>query len=127
MKEIISTENAPKAIGPYSQAVRVGNLVFISGQIPINPKTGEFRTDIKEATEQIIKNIEKILEAIGAGLESIVKTTVFLTNMEDFQIFNATYEKFFTKEPPARSTVAVKELPKGSRLEIEAIAYIGDK
>lgn len=127
MKEIISSGNAPKAIGPYSQAVKVGNFVFVSGQIPVDPKTGELKIDIKEATEQIIKNIEEILKTVGVGLESIVKTTVFLTNMEDFQLFNTTYEKFFTKEPPARSTIAIKELPKGARLEIEAIAYIGDK
>jgi len=127
MKEIITSENAPKAIGPYSQAIKVGDFVFISGQIPADPNTGELKTDIKDATEQIIRNIEGILNTIGLGLESIVKTTVFLTNMEDFQAFNITYEKFFAKEPPARSTIAVGELPKGARLEIEAIAYIGYK
>ncbi|MGC8971115.1 MAG: RidA family protein [bacterium] len=125
MKKVISTDKAPKAIGPYSQAILAGDFVFISGQIPIDPESGEVKTDIKEATKQIIKNISAILEELGLTLDSIVKTTVFLTSMEDFKEFNDAYEVFFKKDPPARSTVAVKELPRGVRLEIEAIAFRG--
>lgn len=125
MKKVISTDKAPKAIGPYSQAILAGDFVFISGQIPIDPESGEVKTDIKEATMQIIKNISNILAEAGLTLDSIVKTTVFLTNMEDFKEFNEAYETFFKKDPPARSTVAVKELPRGVRLEIEAIAFRG--
>lgn len=125
MKGVISTDRAPKAIGPYSQAIIAGDLIFISGQIPIDPVTGELKSDIKDATVQIMKNIRAILEEVGLGLDSLVKATVFLTNMEDFKEFNSVYETFFEKDPPARSTIAVKELPKGAKIEIEAIAYKG--
>jgi len=125
MKKVISTDKAPKAIGPYSQAILAGDFVFISGQIPVDPESGEVKIDIKEATKQVIKNIGAILEELGLTLDSIVKTTVFLTSMEDFKEFNEAYEAFFKKDPPARSTVAVKELPRGVRLEIEAIAFRG--
>lgn len=125
MKGVISTDRAPKAIGPYSQAIIAGDLIFISGQIPIDPVTGELKSDTKDATVQIMKNIRAILEEVGLGLDSLVKTTVFLTNMEDFKEFNSVYETFFEKDPPARSTIAVKELPKGARIEVEAIAYKG--
>lgn len=125
MKRVISTDKAPKAIGPYSQAILAGDFVFISGQIPIDPVSGEMKTDIKDATIQILKNIEAILGELGLTMDSIVKTTVFLTNMEDFKEFNEAYESFFKKDPPARSTIAVKELPRGARVEIEAIAFKG--
>lgn len=125
MKRVISTDKAPKAIGPYSQAIETQDFIFISGQIPVDPLTGELKTDIKEATIQIMNNIKAILQEAGLGLDSIVKTTVFLTNIEDFKEFNSIYETFFQKDPPARSTIAVKELPRGARLEIEAIAFKG--
>lgn len=125
MKRVISTDKAPKAIGPYSQAILAGDFVFISGQIPIDPVSGEMKTDIKDATIQILKNIEAILGELGLTMDSIVKTTVFLTNMEDFKEFNEAYESFFKKDPPARSTIAVKELPRGARVEIETIAFKG--
>lgn len=125
MKRVISTDKAPKAIGPYSQAILAGDFVFISGQIPIDPVSGEMKTDIKDATIQILKNIEAILGELGLTMDSIVKTTVFLTNMEDFKEFNEAYESFFKKDPPARSTIAVKGLPRGARVEIEAIAFKG--
>lgn len=125
MKRIISTDKAPKAIGPYSQGIVAGDFVFISGQIPIDPNSGEMKTDIKEATIQILKNIEAILKELDLTIDSVVKTTVFLTSMEDFKEFNEAYETFFKKDPPARSTVAVKELPKGARIEIEALAFKG--
>ncbi len=125
MKKIISTDKAPKAIGPYSQAVLAGDFVFISGQIPIDPTSGEMKSDIRDATFQILKNIEAILVELALTMDSIVKTTVFLTNMEDFKEFNEAYESFFKKDPPARSTIAVKELPRGARIEIEAIAFKG--
>lgn len=125
MKRVISTDKAPKAIGPYSQGVIAGDFVFISGQIPIDPNSGEMKTDIREATVQILRNIEAILRELGLTMESIVKTTVFLASMEDFKEFNEAYEMFFKKDPPARSTVAVKELPRGARIEIEALAFKG--
>lgn len=125
MKEVVSTDKAPRAIGPYSQAIIAGDFIFISGQIPINPITGELKSDIKDATTQIMNNIKAILEEVGLGLDSIVKTTVFLTSLEDFEGFNSTYKTFFEKDPPARSTIVVKELPRGAKIEIEAIAYKG--
>lgn len=125
MKKVIFTDKAPKAIGPYSQAILAGDFVFISGQIPIDPTSGEIKFDIRDATLQILKNIESILGELSLTMDSIVKTTVFLTNIEDFKEFNETYESFFKKDPPARSTVAVKELPRGAKIEIEAIAFKG--
>lgn len=124
MKEIISTENAPGAIGPYSQAVKVGNLVFCSGQIPIDPKTGEFVSeDVAEQTEQVIKNLSAVLEAAGTNLNNVVKTTVFLADMNDFVVMNEVYAKHFT-EKPARATVQAARLPRGARVEIEVIAAV---
>jgi 2-iminobutanoate/2-iminopropanoate deaminase len=123
VKEIISTENAPRAIGPYSQAVRAGALVFASGQIPIDPRTGEFVSGgVPEQTEQVLKNLSAVLEAAGLGLDQVVKTTVFLADMDDFGAMNDVYGRFFSKNPPARATVQAARLPRDARVEIEAIA-----
>ena len=122
-KEIIATERAPQAIGPYSQAVRVGNLVFASGQIPIDPKTKEFVSGgIAEQTEQVLKNLKAVFEAAGAGLDQIVKTTVFLADMNDFTAMNEVYGKYFGQNPPARATVQAARLPRDAKVEIEAVA-----
>lgn len=120
----ISTDHAPAAIGPYSQAKVVGNFVFSSGQIPIDPATGEIAGDtIETQAEQSCKNVGAILEEAGIGFENVVKTTCFLAEMADFAAFNAVYEKYFTSKP-ARSCVAVKQLPKNVLCEVEAIAVI---
>lgn len=125
MKQIIQTGDAPQAIGPYSQAVRVGNFVFVSGQIPIDPKTGEFvNGGVGEQTEQVLKNITAVLSAAGTNLENVVKTTVFLADMGDFVVMNEVYAKFFTENPPARATVQAARLPRDARVEIEVIAEI---
>jgi 2-iminobutanoate/2-iminopropanoate deaminase len=124
MKKIISTEQAPKAIGPYSQAVQMGSFLFCSGQIPIDPKNNEvFTGDIKIQTEMVIKNIEGVLKAADMNFSNIVKTTIFLTSMADFAVVNEVYGKTFSSEPPARSTVAVAALPKGVNVEIEVLAH----
>lgn len=126
MKEIISTENAPGAIGPYSQAVKAGNMVFCSGQIPIDPQMGEFVSDeIAEQTEQVLKNLSAVLEAAGTGLNNVVKTTVFLIDMNDFAAMNEVYAKYFNENKPARATVQAARLPRDARVEIECIALIG--
>ncbi len=125
MKEIISTENAPGAIGPYSQAVKTGNLVFCSGQIPIDPKTGEFvSSDVAEQTEQVLKNLNAVLEAAGSSLNNVVKTTVFLADMNDFVAMNEVYARFFSENKPARATVQAARLPKDARVEIDCIAVV---
>ena len=125
MKEIVSTERAPRAIGPYSQAVRSGNFLFASGQIPIDPATGEFVAGgITEQTEQVMRNVSAILEAAGAGLQQVVKTTVFLADMDDFTAMNEVYGRFFGEDPPARATVQAARLPRDARVEIEAIAML---
>ncbi|MCD7739797.1 MAG: RidA family protein [Candidatus Gastranaerophilales bacterium] len=122
MNKIISTEKAPKAIGPYSQAYLCGNTLYCSGQIAINPKTNEFiGGNIEEQTCRILKNIDGLLSAAGYTYDDVVKTTCFLSNMNDFAVFNSIYEKAF-KSKPARSCVAVKELPKSALVEIEVIA-----
>lgn len=124
MKKIISTEQAPKAIGPYSQAVQMGSFLFCSGQIPIDPKTNEvFTGDIKMQTEMVIKNIEGVLKAADLNFSHVVKTTIFLTNMADFATVNEVYGKTFSSQPPARSTVAVAALPRGVNVEIEVLAH----
>ena len=124
MKKIISTENAPKAIGPYSQAVQLGDFLFCSGQIPIDPKTNEvFTGDIKTQTEMVMKNIEGVLAAAELNFSNIVKTTIFLSSMNDFAAVNEVYAKSFAGNPPARSTVAVAGLPKGVNVEIEVLAH----
>ena len=118
----VETKMAPAAIGPYSQAIEVGNLVFTSGQIPLNPETGVLEgTEIKEQTHRVCKNLKAVLEASGTSLKKAVKTTCFLSNMDDFAKFNEVYAEYFT-EKPARSCVAVKELPKGALVEVEVIA-----
>lgn len=125
MKKVISTVKAPAAIGPYSQAVRVGNLVYTSGQIPINPATGVFAEGgIKEQTRQSLLNVKAILEAAGLTMSDVVKTTVFMADMNDFADMNAVYAEFFSEPYPARSAVAVKALPKGALVEIEVVAGV---
>lgn len=122
-KEIISTEKAPGAIGPYSQAVKVGNMVFCSGQIPIDPETGEFvSTDVAEQTNQVLVNLSAVLEAAGSNLANVVKTTVFLADMNDFGDMNEVYSKFFDETKPARATVQAARLPRDARVEIECVA-----
>jgi 2-iminobutanoate/2-iminopropanoate deaminase len=124
-KKIIATKDAPQAIGPYSQAVVFGNFIFISGQIPIIPKNGELILGgIEEQTEQVLKNLEAILKSSNSSLINVLKTTVFITDLNDFGKMNKVYEKFFKDNPPARSTVEVSRLPKEVLVEIEAIAYI---
>ena len=120
----ISTEKAPKAIGPYSQAIVAGNMLYTSGQIPLDPTSGEIvGKDITEQAEQVMKNLSAVLEAAGSSFDNVVKTTCFLANMDDFAAFNAVYAKYITSAP-ARSCVAVKALPKGALVEVEVIAVI---
>ncbi|NUN05749.1 MAG: RidA family protein [Bdellovibrio sp.] len=124
MKKVIHTDNAPKAVGPYSQAVQMGDFLFCSGQISIDPKTNEvFTGDIKTQTEMVMKNIEAVLSASNMNFGNIIKTTIFITNMSDFATVNEVYAKSFKEAPPARSTVAVAGLPKGVNVEIEVIAH----
>ena len=123
MKKVISTSKAPAAIGPYSQAIRVGNLVYTSGQIPIDPATGNFvEGGIKEQTRQSLTNVKAILEEAGLSMADVVKTTVFMADMNDFADMNSVYAEFFAEPYPARSAVAVKTLPKGALVEIEVVA-----
>ena len=123
MKEIISTTNAPGAIGPYSQAIKAGGMVFCSGQIPIDPATGEFVSDVvSEQTEQVLKNLSEVLKAAGASLDGVVKTTVFLADMNDFAEMNEVYGRFFSDNKPARATVQAARLPRDAKVEIECIA-----
>ncbi|MFV0388856.1 MAG: RidA family protein [Pyrinomonadaceae bacterium] len=125
INEVISTEDAPGAIGPYSQAIKCGEQLFLSGQIPIDPATGEFVSeDVSEQTEQVLKNMSKVLEAGGASFETVVKTTVFLADMGDFAAMNEVYSKYFVSNKPARSTVQAAALPKGARVEIDCIAFV---
>ena len=124
MSKVIYTKNAPDAIGPYSQALVTGKLVFTSGQIAINPQSGNVEAEtIYEQTEQVCKNLKAILEESGSGLDGVIKTTCFLKNMSDFAAFNEIYGRYFTGKP-ARSCVAVKELPKDVLVEIEAVAEV---
>ena len=123
MKKIISTNEAPAAIGPYSQAVRTGSFLFCSGQIPLDPKSGEIIAgDITAQTGRVMDNIAGLLRAEGLGFDDIVKTTIFLTNLGDFQTVNQIYGSYFKNDPPARSTVQVAALPRGANVEIEVIA-----
>jgi 2-iminobutanoate/2-iminopropanoate deaminase len=121
--KVINTKNAPAAIGPYSQAIEVNGFVYTSGQLPINPETGEFAgSDIKSQTEQSLKNVKAILEEAGLTMQNVVKTTVFLADMADFAAMNEVYSSFFSEPYPARSAVAVKTLPKAALVEIECVA-----
>jgi 2-iminobutanoate/2-iminopropanoate deaminase len=123
MKKIISTNEAPAAVGPYSQAVRVGSMIFCAGQIPLDPKSGQIVSqEISEQTRRVLDNITAVLKAEGLTFENIVKTTIFLTDLGDFQKVNEIYASYFKQQPPARSTIQVSALPKGARVEIEAIA-----
>ena len=125
-KTIIATDAAPKAIGPYSQAVRVGDMLFLSGQIPINPETGDLVTDSFAAqVRQIFKNIEAVLKAADANFSNVAKTTVFLKDMGTFAEMNEIYAEYFPNEPPARSAIQAAKLPKDVDIEIEVIAFLG--
>jgi 2-iminobutanoate/2-iminopropanoate deaminase len=127
MKKIISTSEAPAAIGPYSQAVHSGNFLFCSGQIPLDPKSGQIVPgDIATQTRRVLDNIGAVLKADGLTFENIVKTTIFLTDLDDFQTVNEIYGSYFKQQPPARSTVQVSALPKGAKIEIEVIAIADD-
>ena len=123
MMDTVSTDKAPGAIGPYSQAVKAGGMVFCSGQIPIDPATGEFVAgDVAEQTEQVLKNLSAVLGAAGASLNSVVKTTVFLADMGDFAAMNEVYGRYFSENKPARATVQAARLPRDAKVEIECIA-----
>ncbi len=122
-KKVVNTDQAPAAIGPYSQAVKVGEMVFVSGQIPIDPATGDIvQGDIKAQTRQVLTNLNAVLAAAGSSLEKTVKTTVYITNMDEFSQVNEVYSEFFKDQPPARACVEVSRLPKGVTVEIDAIA-----
>ncbi len=123
-KRVISTNHAPAAIGPYSQAITIGNLVFVSGQIPLIPSTGEIiQGDIKLQTKQVLENLKNILNAAGSSLDNVVKTTVFLKDLNDYAAINDVYKEFFRQKPPARAAVQAARLPKDVGVEIEAIAF----
>ena len=124
-KEIISTENAPQAIGPYSQAVKAGNLMFISGQIPLDPKTGDLVSEsIEDQAKQVLDNVKSICEASGNSLDDIVKISIFLTDLNNFSVVNDVMKEYFSEPYPARATVEVSGLPLGVNVEIEAIVLI---
>jgi 2-iminobutanoate/2-iminopropanoate deaminase len=127
LRERIQTDTAPAAIGPYSQAIKAGGFVFVSGQIPTDPQTGEFVAGgITEQTEQVLKNLKAVLEASGSSLDQVVKTTVFLADMKEFSGMNEVYATFFSGAPPARATVAAAGLPRDARVEIEAVALVSE-
>jgi 2-iminobutanoate/2-iminopropanoate deaminase len=128
VRQTITTADAPQAIGPYSQAIVAGGFVFASGQIPTDPSTGQFvEGGIAEQTEQVLRNLSKVLEAAGTSLARVVKTTVFLADMNDFAAMNEVYGRFFSEEPPARSTVQAARLPRDARVEIDVIALAGSE
>lgn len=122
MKNIVKTDKAPGAIGPYSQGVNIGDMFFFSGQIPLHPETGEMPTGIQAQTKQSLENVKGLLESQGLGFENVIKTTVFLDNMDDFAAMNEIYATYFVEPYPARSAVAVATLPKGALIEVEVIA-----
>lgn len=124
-RKVINTSKAPSAIGPYSQAIKVGQMLFTSGQIPIDPATGELvNDDIKKATERVMENLKAILEEAGTSLNNVVKTVIFIKDMNNFAAINEVYGKYFTNNPPARSCVEVARLPKDVQIEIEAVALV---
>ncbi len=125
-KQPIKTPRAPAAIGPYSQGVRAGGFIFVSGQIPLDPTSGEVVSDdVAQQTDRVMRSIRAILDDSGATMEDIVKTTIFLVDMNDFAVVNEVYGRYFSAEPPARATIQVARLPKDVKVEIEAIAYVG--
>ncbi|MDM5214996.1 RidA family protein [Peribacillus sp. NJ4] len=124
IKEAIMTKAAPKAIGPYSQGIKAGNIVYTSGQLPIDPETGEMPDNIEEQTRMSLENLKNVIEAAGASLQQVIKTTVFLSDMNHFAVMNHVYEEFFSDNYPARSAIEVARLPKDAFIEIEAIAMI---
>jgi len=124
-KDVVFTPNAPAPVGPYSQAIRAGNLIFVAGQLPIDPASGTMPDAIAEQTRAALRNVQAVLEAAGASLADVVKTTVFLKNLDDFAAMNHIYATFFKEEPPARACVEVARLPKDARVEIEAVAVVG--
>ncbi len=127
MRQRVQTDNAPAAIGPYSQAIKANGFVFVSGQVGFDPKTGEFVPGgVAEQTEQVLKNVSAVLEAAGSSLDQVVKTTVFLADMKEFSAMNEVYAKFFSDPPPARATVAAAGLPRDARVEIEVVALVSE-
>ena len=126
-KEVVATQQAPQAIGPYSQAIKANGFVFTAGQIPLDPATGkQVEGDIKAQTERVMRNLEAILAEAGASFDTVVKTTCYLTNLDDFAAFNEVYARFFTAQPPARSTVQAARLPAGVQVEVDCIALCQD-
>ncbi len=124
-KAVVQTDKAPKAIGPYSQAIWAGNFLFLSGQIPLEPETGELvKGDVRQQTRQVLENIKGVLESQNLGMEDVVKVTIFLKNIKDFSQVNEVYSSYFRSSPPARSTVGVAALPRDANIEIEAIALV---
>lgn len=124
-KQAVRTENAPKPVGPYNQAIRAGDFIFVAGQGPLNPQTGQRESSsIQAETRRVLENVKAILEAAGASMADIVKTTCYLSNMDDFQAFNAVYAEYFPSEPPARTTIQAGRLPMNINVEVEAIAYL---
>lgn len=124
-KEVVFTQQAPEAVGPYSQAVKHGSFVFCSGQVALNPGTGELiEGTVAEQTARAMENLQAVLQEAGSNFDKVLKVTAYLTNMEDFAEFNAVYGRFFTNNPPARATVGVAALPKGARVEVECIATV---
>lgn len=126
MKSVVCTDAAPAAVGPYSQGIRVGNLLLVSGQLPLDPTTGAFvEGGIEEQTARCLENLKAILAQAGVGMDSVVKTTVFLADMDNFAAMNKVYASYFKTDPPARSAFQVARLPKNGQVEIEAIAWVG--
>ncbi len=123
MRQVISTPSAPKAIGPYSQAIRAAGLLYLSGQVPLDPATGQLvEGDIAKQTERVLENLKAVLEAAGSSLERAVKTTVYLKDMNDFPAMNEVYKRYFLDEPPARTTIEAARLPRDARIEMDLIA-----